>query len=109
MLTTLNESGQLKLAIDTQARAVMLPIPCEIINAGGTRIDSGLTVEEKVIFIACAAKRREIIRKICRELIVGFSFLETNIKIQEQTINSLKVKSQEKKSNISKLVESKTL
>jgi len=38
-------SGQLRLAIDTQAKAVMLPIPWDIINAGGIIIDNGLMVE----------------------------------------------------------------
>ena len=89
-------SGQLRLAIDTQANAVMLPIPWDIIKAGGIIIDNGLMVEAKANFIACTAKRRVIIKKICLEEIVGFSFFETNIKIPELISISVKVKSQEK-------------
>ena len=93
-------SGQLKVAIDTQARAVMLPIPCDSINAGGIIIDSGLMVEAKTNFKACAVKRRDIIKIICLEEIEGFSFFETNIKIPELISASVKVKSQEKISEI---------
>ena len=89
-------SGQLKLAIDTQAKAVMLPIPWDIINAGGIIIDNGLMVEAKANFEACTAKRRVMIKKICLEEIVGFSFFETNIRIPELRSISVKVKSQEK-------------
>ena len=89
-------SGQLKLAIDTQAKAVMLPIPWDIINAGGIMIDNGLMFEAKANFVACTAKRRVMINKICLEEIVGFSFFETNIKIPELISISVKVKSQEK-------------
>ena len=95
-------SGQLKLAIDTQAKAVMLPIPWDIINAGGIIIDNGLTVEAKANLVTCTAKRRVIIKKICLEEIVGFSFFETNIKTPEQISISVKVKSQEKISSIFK-------
>ena len=89
-------SGQIRLAIDTQAKAVMLPIPWDIINAGGIIIDNGLIVEAKANFVACTAKRRVMIKKICLEEIVGFSFFETNIKIPELISASVKVKSQEK-------------
>ena len=89
-------SGQLKLAIDTQVKAVMLPIPWDIINAGGIIIDNGLMVEAKANFVACTAKRRLMIKKICLEEIVGFSFFETNIKIPELISISVKVKSHEK-------------
>ena len=95
-------SGQLKLAIDTQAKAVMLPIPWDIIKAGGIIIDNGLMVEAKANFRACTAKRREIIKIICLEEIVGFSFFETNIKIPELIRTSLNVKSQEKISSMFK-------
>ena len=95
-------SGQLKLAIDTQAKAVMLPIPWDIIKAGGIIIDNGLMVEAKANFVACTAKRRVIIKKICLEEIVGFSFFETNIKIPELISISVKFKSQEKISAILK-------
>ena len=95
-------SGQLKLAIDTQVKAVMLPIPWDIINAGGIIKDSGLMVEAKANFVACTAKRRVIIKKICLEEIVGFSFFETNIKIPELRSISVKFKSQEKMSAIFK-------
>ena len=95
-------SGQQKLAIDTQAKAVMLPIPWDIIKAGGIMIDNGLMVENKDNFAACTAKRRVIIKKICLEEIVGFSFFETNIKIPEQISISINVKNQEKISVILK-------
>ena len=89
-------SGQLKLAIDTQAKAVMLPIPWDIIKAGGIIIDNGLMFEAKANFRACTAKRREIIKIICLEEIVGFSFFDTNIKIPELKSISIKVKNHEK-------------
>ena len=95
-------SGQIKLAIDTQAKAVMLPIPWDIINAGGIIIDNGLIVEAKANFEACNARRRVIIKIICLEEIVGFSFLETNIKIQELINASVNLKNQEKTSEIFK-------
>ena len=96
------ESGQLRLAIDTQAKAVMLPIPWDIINAGGIIIDNGLIVETKVNFKVWTAKRRVMIKIICLEEIVGFSFFETNIKIPELLSISIKVKSQEEISLIFK-------
>ena len=74
----------------------MLPIPWDIINAGGIIIDNGLIVEDKTNFVACTAKRRVIIKMICLEEIVGFSFFETNIRIPVLTSISVKVKSQEK-------------
>ncbi|AIQ95221.1 hypothetical protein EW14_1208 [Prochlorococcus sp. MIT 0604] len=43
-----------------------------------------------------------MIKKICLEDIVGFSFFETNIKIPELISISIKVKSQEKISEILK-------
>ena len=74
----------------------MLPIPWDIINAGGIIIDKGLIVEGKANFVACTAKRRVMIKKICLEEIVGFSFFETNIKIPELIRISVNFKSQEK-------------
>ena len=59
-------------------------------------------VEAKNNFKVCTAKRRVMSNMICLEEIVGFSFFETNIKIQELTSTSKKVKSQEKISDISK-------
>ena len=53
-------------------------------------------VEAKVNFVTCAAKRRVMIKKICLEEIVGFSFFETNIKIPQLISISVKVKNQEK-------------
>ena len=53
-------------------------------------------VEAKANFVACTAKRRVMIKKICLEEIVGFSFFETNIKTPEIISNSVNVKSQEK-------------
>ena len=95
-MITISGSGQIRLAIDTQVKAVMLPIPWDIINAGGMIIDNGLIVEGKANFAACTAKRRVMIKKICLEEIVGFSFFETNIKIPEPISISVKVKSHEK-------------
>ena len=94
--------GQLKLAIDTQAKAVVLPMPWDIINAGGIIIDNGLMVEAKANFVACTDRRRVMIKKICLEEIVGFSFFETNIKTPELISISVKVKNQEKISAIFK-------
>ena len=82
--------------MDTQAKAVMLPIPWDIINAGGIIIDKGLMVEARDNFAACTAKRRVIIKIICLEVIVGFSFLETNIKIPELISASEKFKNHAK-------------
>ena len=65
-------------------------------------IDNGLMVEAKANFVACTAKRRVIIKRICFEEIVGFSFFETNIKTPELISISEKVKSQEKISGIFK-------
>ena len=95
-------SGQLKVAIDTQAKAVMLPIPWDIIKAGGIIKDNGLMVEAKANFVTCTAKRRVMIKIICLEEIAGFSFLETNTKIPELISASAKVRSQEKISEIFK-------
>ena len=95
LLITISGSGQIRLAIDTQAKAVMVPIPWDIINAGGIIIDNGLMVEAKANFVTCTAKRRVMIKKICLEEIVGFSFFETNIKTPELISISVKVKSQE--------------
>jgi len=53
-------------------------------------------VEAKANFVACTAKRRVMIKMICLEEIVGFSFFETNIKIPELKSISVKVKSHEK-------------
>ncbi|WP_245151617.1 hypothetical protein [Prochlorococcus marinus] len=53
-------------------------------------------VEAKVNFVTCTAKRRVMIKMICLEEIVGFSFFETNIKIPELISISVKVKNQEK-------------
>ena len=52
--------------------------------------------------MACTAKRREIIKMICLEEIVGFSFFDTNIKIPEQKSISVKIKSHEKISEVFK-------
>ena len=40
-------------------------------------------VEAKANFVTCTASRRVMIKKICFDEIVGFSFFETNIKIPE--------------------------
>jgi len=75
----------------------MLPIPWDIINAGGIINDNGLIIEPKASLIVCTAKKRVIIKMICLDIILGFSFLETNIKIPELSSTSVKVKSQERK------------
>ena len=67
--------GQLINAIETQDNAVIVPIPCEIINVGVTMIDKGLIVL-KLIFIICAISKKPINKKICLEFVVGSSFLE---------------------------------
>ena len=95
-------SGQLRLAIVTQVKAVMLPIPWDIIKAGGIIIDNVLMFEATANLVACTAKRRVMIKMICLEEIVGFSFFETNIKIPELISISVKVKNQEKISTIFK-------
>jgi len=59
-------------------------------------------VEAKANFVTCTAKRRVIIKKICLEEIVGFSFFETNIKIPELISASVKLQIQEKVSEIFK-------
>ena len=89
-------SGQIRLAIDTQAKAVILPIPWDIIRAGGIINDNGLMFEAKANFNACTARRRVMIKIICLEEIVGFSFFETNIKIPELISASAKLQIQEK-------------
>ena len=73
-----------------------------IINAGGIIIDNGLMVEAKANFEAWTIKRRVIIKIICIEEIVGFSFFETNIKIPELISASAKLQIQEKVSEIFK-------
>ena len=83
LLIFVRESGQLRLAIETQAKAVMVPIPWEIIKAGGTIIDKGLSPAPNMFFIAWTINRSKIINRICLELILGFSFLETSIKIPQ--------------------------
>ncbi len=55
-------------------------------------------VEAKASFVACTANRRVMIKIICLEVMLGFSFLETNIKIPELISTSEKFKSQEKTS-----------
>ena len=47
-------------------------------------------------FVTCTAKRRVMIKKICLEEIVGFSFFETNIKTPQLISISVKVQNQEK-------------
>ena len=53
-------------------------------------------VEAKANFVTCTAKRRVMIKKICLEEIVGFSFFETNIKTPQLITISVKVQNQEK-------------
>ena len=102
LLIAISGSGNKRLAIDTQAKAVMLPIPWEIINAGGITIENGLMVEAKANFVACTAKRRVMIKIICLEEIVGFSFCETNIKSHEVMSASVNVQNHEKISEMFK-------
>ena len=82
-------------AIDTQDNAVKVPIPCEIINAGGTIIDKGL-IASKLIFIAWANSKKPITKIICLELITGFSFCDIKIKIPQQISISTKLMNHEK-------------
>jgi hypothetical protein len=65
-------------------------------------IANGLMVEAKANFVTCTAKRRVMIKKICLDEIVGFSFFETKIKTPELISISVKVKNQEKISSIYK-------
>ena len=102
LLIVTDGSGQLRVATDTQANAVMLPIPWDIINAGGIIIENGLIVEAKANFVACTAKRRVMIKIICLEEIVGFSFCETNIKSHEVMSASVNVQNHEKISEMFK-------
>ena len=53
-------------------------------------------VEAKANFVTCTAKRRVMIKKICLEEIVGFSFFETNIKTSQLISISVNVQNQEK-------------
>ena len=69
------EFGQLIKAIETQDNAVIVPIPWEIINVGGTIIDRGLIVL-RLAFIICTISKKTINKKICLEFIEGSSFLE---------------------------------
>jgi len=59
-------------------------------------------LEAKANFNACTARRRVMIKIICLEEIVGFSFFETNIKIPELRSASVKLQIQEKVSEIFK-------
>ena len=102
MLISVIESGQLRRAIETQAIAVIVPIPWEMIKAGGTIIDKGLRTVAKIVFVDWTTKRRVIIKRICLELIVGFSFLETSIKNPQLIRTSMNAKLQEKISEISR-------
>jgi len=61
-----------------------------------------LWLKLKTKFATCTAKRRVMIKKICLDEIVGFSFFETNIKTPELISISVKVKNQEKISAIFK-------
>ena len=102
LLIFVRESGQLRLAIETQAKAVMVPIPWEIIKAGGMMIDKGLNPDPNIFFIIWTTNSSEIIKRICLELIFGFSFLETSIKNPQVNKTSLKLIPQVKKSEPSK-------
>ena len=108
LLTTLIESGQFMHAIDTHVRAVIVPMPWEIIRAGGTIIDSGLKAE-KFNLIPWAISNKLRIRIICLALIVGFSFFEMKINIVQQNIISRKVIDQEKIISRFKGVKSRSL
>ena len=98
LLIFVRESGQLRLAIETQAKAVMVPIPWERIKAGGMMIDKGLNPDPNIFFIIWTTNSSEIIKRICLELIFGFSFLETSIKNPQVNKTSLKLMPQDKKS-----------
>jgi len=65
-------------------------------------MDNGLMVEAKANFVTCTANRRVMIKKICLEEIVGFSFFAIKIKTPEPISISVKFKSQEKISSMFK-------
>tara|TARA_B100000212_G_scaffold97230_1_gene71346 strand:+ start:210 stop:683 length:474 start_codon:yes stop_codon:yes gene_type:complete len=67
--------GQLIKAIETQDSAVIVPIPCEIINVGGTIIDKGLIVL-RFIFRICTMSKSPSNKKICLEFKLVSSFFE---------------------------------
>tara|TARA_B100000212_G_scaffold224972_1_gene170790 strand:- start:491 stop:931 length:441 start_codon:yes stop_codon:yes gene_type:complete len=69
------EFGQLIKAIETQDNDVIVPIPCEIIKAGGTIIDKGFNVL-RLNFRISTKSKRPINKNICLEFIAGSSFLE---------------------------------
>ena len=66
-------------------------------------IDKGLSTEVKEVLITWTINKREIIKIICLELMVGFSFLETSIKNPQLISTSVKVMIQEIKSGLSKV------
>ena len=98
LLIFIIESGQLRLAIETQAKAVMVPIPWEIIKAGGTIIERGLNPDPNIFFVIWTINSSKMINNICLELMFGFSFLETSIKNPHVNKTSAKFKPQEKTS-----------
>ena len=102
LLILIMESGQFRVAMDTQARAVIVPMPWEIIKAGGTIIDKGLSPDPKIFFINWTINRSEIIKRICLELMFGLSFIETSINNPQLNMTSRKVAPQDKKSETPK-------
>ena len=65
-------------AMETQVKAVKVPIPWEIIKVGGIINDKGL-IDSKLIFEICTINKRPRIRRICLELINGFSLFDMRI------------------------------
>ena len=76
------EFDQLIKAIETQDSAVIVPIPCEIINVGGTIIDKGLIVLRLTLRI-CTMSKSPSNKKICLEFRLGSSFLEIYTRITQ--------------------------
>ena len=61
-------------------------------------IDKGLNPDPNIFFIIWTTNSSEIIKRICLELIFGFSFLETSIKNPHVNKTSVKLMPQDKKS-----------
>ena len=66
-------------------------------------IDKGLNPDPNIFFIIWTINSSEIIKRICLELIFGFSFLETSIKNPQVNKTSVKLKNQETTSEPSKI------
>ena len=81
-------------ATATHVKAVMVPIPWEIINDGGTIKTSGFKKLPYDNFAIWTIKRSPIIKRICLELIIGFSLLEISTNMVQQSNISVNVTNQ---------------